>query len=422
MCPSKTGRSPSKTILFYITTKSIIDMIYFHSTEPHARLSMGFFLDQASKFPNLEITHIAQMFMLPEHQPIGPPPYLQVWFTETGRLIVDMIPLVLGFNTIEYVDDITLVLFAMFTPGQPPSVKYDSATFIVNKIHDQFINLEREGVFKYSSFIYHLLLYYHPDSFPFHIRKLDSRGNRRFVIFWSSVFHNSYDSPYTYNEFIDLFVHPTSTLLIGHPPPRLSGDIKKILQLSRQYKIGDWYLYQNHTEIRIYVCELCPFKLPKYVPMRLFALEYFRQLINVDLTHFCNAKKKAQLRIKNQLGPFIIHKREAWQDAEEILGEHLKLKKSFWWVPYDPNSFISDRKVRNRLSVYVYHNIPEIEQFANQDEWVEGTLIEEITEQEKMEKAMKHLEKTLDLDSFGQVSFKLPQKIGAGTSFVGTCQ
>lgn len=99
--------------------------------------------------------------------------------------------------------------------------------------------------------------------------------------------------------------------------------------------------------------------------MRLFSLEYFRMLINVDLTHFCSAKKKAPLRIKNHLGPFVIHKREAWEDADKILGEQLKLKKFFWWVPYDPNRFISDRKVRNMLSVYVHHRIPEIEQFTN---------------------------------------------------------
>ena len=75
--------------------------------------------------------------------------------------------------------------------------------------------------------------------------------------------------------------------------------MNKILQLSKQYKVGDWYLYNNHTEIRIYGCELCPFKLPKYVLMRIFALEYFRQMINSDLFHSYNAKKKAQLRIKS---------------------------------------------------------------------------------------------------------------------------
>ena len=65
--------------------------------------------------------------------------------------------------------------------------------------------------------------------------------------------------------------------------------------------------------------------------------------------------------------------------------------------------------MKNKSSPYFHHRIPEIEQYANQDEWVEGTLIEELTEQEKMEQAMKNLEKTLDLDSFGQVFFKFPQ-------------
>lgn len=72
--------------------------------------------------------------------------------------------------------------------------------------------------------------------------------------------------------------------------------------------------------------------------------------------------------------------------------------------------------------MYIHHNILEIEQYANQEEWIEGTLIEEITEQEKMEKAMKDLENTLDLDSFRQVSFKLPQQTRVGTSSAGTSQ
>jgi len=63
--------------------------------------------------------------------------------------------------------------------------------------------------------------------------------------------------------------------------------------------------------------------------MRLFTLEYFRQIINTDLTHFYNANKKAQLRIKNQLGPFVINSRDAWQEAEKILQDHLRLKRSF---------------------------------------------------------------------------------------------
>jgi len=39
-----------------------------------------------------------------------------------------------------------------------------------------------------------------------------------------------------------------------------------------------------------------------------------------------------------------------------------------------------------------------------------------------MENAMRDLEKTLDLDSFGQVPFKLSQKSRIGTSTAGTSQ
>ena len=97
-----------------------------------------------------------------------------------------------------------------------------------------------------------------------------------------------------------------------------------------------------------------PFKLPKYVPMRLFALEYFRQMINSDIVHFCNAKKNAQLRIKSQLGPFICNSREAGKEAERILEDYLRLQKSFDWPPYDPNNFICDRRMKNKLSPYIH--------------------------------------------------------------------
>ena len=216
-----------------------------------------------------------------------------------------MIVCILGFSSNEYVDEMTFTYMTMFTPGQTPTAKYDYATFIVDKIHDQFMRLENERVFKYSTVLYHLFLYYQTDKFPFYMNKLDTRGNPRSVIFWTSIFYYSYTSPYSYNEFIYQFVYLVTSMLTGHPPPRISDDIKRILQLSKQYKIGDWYLYQNHTEIRIYGCELRPFKLPKYVPMRLFSLEYYRKMLNSDQIHFTKENKKAQLRIKDHLGPFV---------------------------------------------------------------------------------------------------------------------
>lgn len=157
--------------------------------------------------------------------------------------------------------------------------------------------------------------------------------------------------------------------------------------------------------------------------MRIFALEYYRQFNSSDLTHFYGARKKSQLKIRHQLGPFIFNKREeAWEEADKILRDQLMLKQIFHWSPYDPEHFISFRRVKNKLTGYVHHKIPEIEQYVNQQDWVEGALVEELTKEEKLEKEMKELEKKLDLDSFGQVPFTLPQHIGEGTSSATTSQ
>ena len=354
--------------------------------------------------------------MIPEFQPKQPPPYLHVWFNDIGRLLVDMIFSILGFKTSEFVDETTLVVLSIFTPGQPPAVQYDYASFISNKMHEQFMNLDRERVFKYTSYIYHLMLYNQPDAFPLFLKKLDPKGNIRSVMFWTSVCHHIHYSPYNYCEFIDLFIHPALSLLQSSPPPRLTDDMQKILQLSKNYSIGDWYFYQDHTVIRVYGCELAPYRLPKYVPMRLFSLEYFRQFGNSDMVHFHSKNKKAQLKIKHQLGPFIFNKREeAWGEANKIL-KSLQLKTSFYWAPYDPNHFISLRRIKYRLATYDHFSIPQIEKYANQLEWREGTLVEDYSEEELAERAIKNLQKVVDLEYFGQVWSPAPRHLGESAS------
>ena len=140
-----------------------------------------------------------------------------------------MIACILGFTTSEYVDELTLAYMTTFTPGQPPACKYDYAAFIADKMHEQFMRLENERVFKYSSVLYHLFLYYQTDKFPFSMKNLDTKGNPRSVIFWTSIFHNSPSSPHPYTDFIDQFLHPVTTMLIGSSPPRIGDDIKIII-------------------------------------------------------------------------------------------------------------------------------------------------------------------------------------------------
>jgi len=134
------------------------------------------------------------------------------------------------------------------------------------------------------------------------------------------MFHK-FESTYTYSDIIDSFVHLVMSMLTGNPPPRISPEIKGVLQLSKQTKVGYWYIYQNNIKIRIYRYQLAPYKLPKYLPMRLFALEYYRKIMNSDEINFVSVKKKTQFRVKNQLGTFICNSKEAREETYLILQE-----------------------------------------------------------------------------------------------------
>lgn len=121
--------------------------------------------------------------MLEQYISENPPPYMTGSFTSLGRDIITMISCILGSTTNKYVDEMTFAYMTIFTPRQPPVAKYDYVAFIANKIHDQFMILENERVFKYSKILYHLFLYYQIEKFPFSMNKPDTKGNPKSVIF-----------------------------------------------------------------------------------------------------------------------------------------------------------------------------------------------------------------------------------------------
>jgi hypothetical protein len=137
---------------------------------------------------------------------------------------------------------------------------------------------------------------------------LDQEGNPQSVNSWTSLVRKN-SIEVSFKDFIDQFYHPVVYMLSSRTKPRINEEVHRILHLSDLAKTGDWYLYQNHTEIRVYVCEFPPYRLPKYLPVRIFALEYIKHMVKSDDIHFVSVKKKQQLRIKTQIGSFICNNR-----------------------------------------------------------------------------------------------------------------
>jgi len=156
------------TILFTITAESINEMLQLQPRQKLTDISIGDLLD---KFPKLTTAKVAQMFQTfiveEKHTPQEPPPYMYTIFSQFFQDIVSMISSILGYTIIEYIDKIILSFMSIFTQRHPPAVMYDYAKYIADRMHEQFIRMSNERVFKYSSVLYHLFLYYQTDKFPF---------------------------------------------------------------------------------------------------------------------------------------------------------------------------------------------------------------------------------------------------------------
>ena len=179
---------------------------------------------------------------------------------------------------------------SILSSDSKPTVMFNYAQFLADTIHSQFLMFQIEEVFKYTFVLVYMFVYFQSIKFQFDMMKLNDDSQPQSVIFWTSLLMKDQNN-YSYKSFKDSFVHPTISALSSATKPRVNEEINKIMKLTDQVRTIDWYLQQNYIEIGVYGCELAPCKLPKYLSMRIFALEYIRQMINANEVHFVSAKK-----------------------------------------------------------------------------------------------------------------------------------
>ena len=75
-------------------------------------------------------------------------------------------------------------------------------------------------------------------------------------------------------------------------PLECSQNTKKMIHLIPNTKVGDWFICEGHTIIRIYGVEVQPYLLAIYLRIRLFALEYIQKILNfISFIVFIDAKR-----------------------------------------------------------------------------------------------------------------------------------
>ena len=128
---------------------------------------------------------IFQNFM-PSHVDIPKinPPYSTAKFPEGSRQIIFiMLSFILGYFTDEYTDESILGFLSTMSLRQPPTIIFDYDGFIADAIHYQLTKLPTEGVFRYSSYLFHLFLFSQAEKFPVSFQKMDVEGKPLSIIF-----------------------------------------------------------------------------------------------------------------------------------------------------------------------------------------------------------------------------------------------
>ena len=94
-----------------------------------------------------------------------------------------MLPFILGYFIDEHVDASVLGFLSFFVRGQPPAVIFYFSHYIFDRIHEQLVKFLIEGVFRYTSFLFHMFLYFQSENFPITLQNLDLEENPQSVVF-----------------------------------------------------------------------------------------------------------------------------------------------------------------------------------------------------------------------------------------------
>jgi len=102
---------------------------------------------------------------------------------------------------------------------------------LANNIHEQFLKFPNEGIFKYSSILVYMFIFYQEDMFPFALQKINEQRSPQSIIFWTSLLRKNLVE-YSFKYFIDEFIYPTTCLPGNNTEPRVSEEIQKVLHIN----------------------------------------------------------------------------------------------------------------------------------------------------------------------------------------------
>ena len=170
-------------------------------------------------------------------------------------------------------------------------------------------------------------------------------------------------------------------------------DIRTIIHLTPEVALGYWYLFETYTMIRFYGFNGEPYMLPSFMTSRIFSLEFIRQKLHYDITHFSKDKQLETFQLPQEVKLFGVRGKETPGLVGNMLKEMGFDKDTKW--KYDPR-YIITRMKRTKKGKQGFHEKNELlEKVANKMKWEEVRDILQATKYSKKEATSTHASKEL---------------------------
>lgn len=86
------------------------------------------------------------------------------------------------------------------------------------------------------------------------------------MVFWTDVVRsNANNEGLMY--FITYFLSISYSIINNSPPPCILPKAQSFLQLSKEVKVGDWFIFEDYAQIILYGVDVAPYRHPTFVPM-----------------------------------------------------------------------------------------------------------------------------------------------------------
>ena len=149
-----------------------------------------------------------------------------------------------------------------------------------------------------------------------------------------------------YSKFMNFLMAEVCNAFFQKKFPKVLPEMKEMLQFSPERRIGDRFLSEYDTMIRLYGFVNQPYILPASLTIRVFALELIRKRLIVENEHFLNFRKTLEIKFPWIVGPFVIKNNDALPIIESLLREMGFSVEAA--INYDPPHVISNRRQANK--------------------------------------------------------------------------